>query len=371
MKQQRVTELFEALGEVESTLTEQAYAIDSAEKLKSLCDAQTERYGKSAAKRPLRRRAILLCASLALAFGMLLAALGLPTLLKNAGSLEEFPSLYPEEQPSMGWEDVFANATGDIVINTLDKLNYYAAMYLTARPWEESMQSGQSFLRPLALTMIDEEYDVGYDVDTPPTEDLPPEEQSPAPGDRLPSQGNAGIGSEHWVGDKVVYYGLEPNDRYTIDAVLHLQIELSDPQGFLAAQLGTGIVDVVITYNSLEPMITFRNGDLFYSCLLSGGGNGELIFSTHKYIEGFYIVKNLEQDNFAFNVTFDERGVSEIECRRYKSGAGEEEQIYHPDAITLLPHEGDGVWCEVSGTFSVAELQGYYDAMEAGKGDLS
>ena len=60
-----------------------------------------------------------------------------------------------------------------------------------------------------------------------------------------------------------------------------------------------------------------------------------------------------------------------LECLRYKSGASKEEQIHTPDTITLLPREGDGVWYQVSGSFSVGELQQYYDALDAQKGDLS
>lgn len=381
MKEQRTRDLFEALGELDSTMLERAYAVDSAEKLQSLCDAEAERRGNWGRMRPAFRRAAVVCACLAIVFGMVLT---LPSVFKGGGILEDFPILSPDgneepspgmngELPTLGWEDILANAKGEIVINNLDKLNYYAAKYLAAEAWGASMQRVQPTLIPLVQTdgNVGYDSDVGYDVDTPPVEDVPPEEQSPVLGDRLPSQGNSGIVDEYWVGDRVVYYGLEPTDRYTIDAVLRFQIELADPQGYLAARIGTGIVDVVVTSNNLEPMITFRNGDRFYSCLVSGGGNGKMIFSTHKYIEGFYIVKNLEQDNFSFTLTVDEGGVRSLECRRYKSGASKEEQIHTPDAITLLPREGDGVWYQVSGSFSVGELQQYYDALDAQKGDLS
>ncbi len=367
MKEQRAQELFDAMGELESSMVEQAYVVDSAEKLKSLCEAEAETGRRRV--RPVRgvhRRVAVICASVAVVLGITLGLFALPSLWGSGGNLEEFPLLSPdqqEEQPSLGWDDILANATGEIVINNLDKLNYYAAMWLMGGAESDVMQGAAPQPIPLTLTEGEIGYDNGYAVDTPPVEELPPEEQSPTLDNPQPSQGSgSSIGGEYWVGDKVVYYALEPSDRYTIDEVLSFQIEISDPAGFLASRIGTGVVDVVITSNNLEPMITFRNGNLFYSCLISGGGNGRMHFSTHKYIEGFYIVKNLEQDNFAFNVTMDKNGVREIVCHRYKSGASVEEQIYTPDTIRLLT---GGVRQQVTGSFSVAELQQYYDTLDS------
>lgn len=370
----KAEDLFETLGEVDESLVTQAYAADSAENLKRLCDAekemkrQTKEIRTSARLRPMYRRVAVIGVSFALIVGL---ALGMPMLMQGSGHRKEEPTLSPDDpglRPVSGWDDVLANATGEIVINNLDKLNYYAARWLMDAD-RGALQQGAPSLIPLSLTSQGVGSDHGSAVNTPPVEDAPPEEPSPTLGDPLPGAGSGSIGEEHWVGDRVVYYALEPEDCYTIDAVLHFQIELTDPQGFLASRVGTGTVDVVITSNNLEPMITFRQGDRFYSCLVSGGGEGQMIFSTHKYIDGFSIVKNLEQDNFSFRVTFGENGVRGIECVRHKSGVRAEEQIYLPDAITLLP--GDGIWYEVSGTFRVAELQGYYNALNAQKGDLS
>lgn len=51
------------------------------------------------------------------------------------------------------------------------------------------------------------------------------------------------------------------------------------------------------------------------------------IFSTHKYIEGFYIVKNLEQENYSFSVEYDNFNLDyvnviakSVTCNSYKNG---------------------------------------------------
>ena len=105
--------------------------------------------------------------------------------------------------------------------------------------------------------------------------------------------------------DDTVLYALDPDDVFRVTSIVFFRIRLEDPKGFLASRVGTGIVDVVITENSLEPMITFKNGDRYYSCLINGLSEDSADFSAHKYIEGFHIVKNLAFENNRFMVSFE------------------------------------------------------------------
>ena len=101
------------------------------------------------------------------------------------------------------------------------------------------------------------------------------------------------FGDEETKSDEdIYYYEIDPNERFRITKVIAFQIGLTDPEGFLAKRLGTGIVDVVITESNLEIMITFHAHGKYYTCLMNGGGKTNYQFSTHKYIEGFNIVKN-------------------------------------------------------------------------------
>jgi hypothetical protein len=63
---------------------------------------------------------------------------------------------------------------------------------------------------------------------------------------------------------------------------------------------------VVVTQNSIEPMITVKNGDRYFSCCRNGSRPNCEIFSTHKRIEGMTLVKDFSEEGRAFTVTYDE-----------------------------------------------------------------
>ena len=67
--------------------------------------------------------------------------------------------------------------------------------------------------------------------------------------------------------------------------------------GFLAQKLGgTGSVEVVITQNSFSNMITFKKGERYYSCLQTSLTEKAMSFSSHKYVNGFKLVENFDQE---------------------------------------------------------------------------
>lgn len=141
--------------------------------------------------------------------------------------------------------------------------------------------------------------------------------------------------------DKIYYYEIDRDTKITISMVTYFTITLSEPNGFLAQKLGgTGVVEVVITSNSLDNMITFKRGEHYYSCLWNftsygTGGNvfGSIAFSTHKYIEGFNLVENLEQENYQFFVYFEGSNIARVVCERY--GQSDTDAQYSPDSIKV------------------------------------
>ncbi|MBQ3069961.1 MAG: hypothetical protein IJD01_08470, partial [Clostridia bacterium] len=142
--------------------------------------------------------------------------------------------------------------------------------------------------------------------------------------------------------DQYAEYPIDRDKVFTISMVTYFMIELQDEEGFLAQKLGgIGTVEVVITENDIEDlrqMITFKRGDRYYTCLLNGEsyetGTQKMSrkFSSHKYIDGFNLVKNKEQENYQFVVHYDGSKVVGFECRPFDSVPSK----YHTDSATLL-----------------------------------
>ena len=169
-------------------------------------------------------------------------------------------------------------------------------------------------------------------------------------------------------------YAVDPNEIFQITRTIAFQIEVEDGSGFLASQLGGGVINVVVSENSLETMITFRHGDRYYSCLLNGisedeGGysavDGSYVerdavryhFSTHKYIDGFDIVKNTNQLNFSFYFWMDRKSAQVVDFRCFHSGDGDAWDIGAPtpDTVTVIPNTSMVSGLEAS--FTLRDLQ--------------
>ena len=139
-----------------------------------------------------------------------------------------------------------------------------------------------------------------------------------------------------------VEYPIDRDEVFTISMVTYFTIILNDEKGFLAQKLGgTGLVEVVVTENDIEDigqMITFKKDDNYYTCLLNGrshdaeSNTSERRFSTHKYIEGFNLVKNLQQENYKFIVHYDGLKVTGFESYPFKSTPSQ----YKVDDITFV-----------------------------------
>ncbi len=127
---------------------------------------------------------------------------------------------------------------------------------------------------------------------------------------------------------------INANSSFTITMYSYFTVTISDANGFLAQKLGgTGTAEVVITENSFNNMITFKKGDRYYSCFEVSSNENARSFSTHKYVNGFKLVENYDQENYEFTVYFEGDRVIGINSGRYYSE--KTSYKYKPDNITL------------------------------------
>ena len=159
-------------------------------------------------------------------------------------------------------------------------------------------------------------------------------------------------------------YPIDRSKVFTATMVTYFTITLNDEKGYLAQKLGgTGLVEIVVTENNIEEMgqmITFKKNDKYYTCFMNGQSNdinsGRVSreFSSHKYIDGFNIVKNLEQENYKFTVHYDGSKVVGFECAPFKSVPAN----YVADDVTFI--EDFCVVIYTKQTFTIDELEVYF-----------
>ena len=286
------------------------------------------------------RRAVAIAACFVLIIGL---AFSMPTLLtpNNDG-----PGV-PIEPGTLLPPSVQENESG-LQISGLDQMSYYAAVRMIEgmpKLANQSMTGGNYGIALLAS---------GYDTDK---RENPPEPETTGPNEIQGPPVTPDPSRPPVEGEDIYYYALDPGEPFYINKVSMFQIELTDENGFLASKLGLGIVDVVILEDCIwgENMITFRNGDNFYSCLSDGGGAQRKGFSTHKYVEGFFIVKNIAQENYGFYIDLDEMGqVLAFECGERENGGNRVDQNVKVVSSTAISEE--------SGSFTVAELEEYFNS---------
>ena len=324
--------MLRAIGGIDDDMVEDA-AIHPSHKKQSLV------------RMPAFRRVVAIAACFVLIIGL---AFSMPTLLtpNNDG-----PGV-PVEPGTLLPPSVQGDGEG-IQINGLDQLNYYAAVRMIEGAPKLANQSmiGGSY----GITLLASGSDTDKREEPPVPETTGPDENQLTPVTPDPSKPPV-------IDEDIYYYALDPNEPFYINKVSVFQIELTDENGFLASQLGLGIVDVVITEECIwgESLITFRNGDRFYSCLTNGWsydretGGSSWDFSTHKYVEGFYIVKNISQENYGFNIYMDAEGQAfAFECGERENGGDRVDQNVKVVSSTVISNEGR--------SFTVAELEEYFN----------
>ncbi|MBQ9121551.1 MAG: hypothetical protein IJY12_04205 [Clostridia bacterium] len=309
--------LSEQIGTIDDRLLREAQGTDSPEKLRKL---------RRGYVRPRRLAWAAACLALAICLGVMI-----PMLSRESHALSDVD--IPE------W---FAAGFADTTeIDSLHKINYYGGLLAAANDTVDPSDT------PLLVT----------------------------PGVRLMT-GLAGSAKTGATG-QIDRFGIDPNEVFTVTRVIAFQLELNNPdnaEGFLESVLGEGVIDVVVTENNLETMITFRQGEAYYSCLLNGisddkGGYSAVDgsyterdtvrynFSTHKYIEGFDIVKNTEQLNFSFYFWMDRKTGEIVDFACYYSGDGvlAVADALVPDTATVIT--GSTFTSNLTSTFTVGELQ--------------
>lgn len=166
------------------------------------------------------------------------------------------------------------------------------------------------------------------------------------------------------LSNKYVEYLIDRNKVFTTTMVTYFTIELNDEKGFLAQKLGgTGLVEVVVTKNNIDElgeMITFKRDENYYTCFENGGhydpdsNKSSIEFSSHKYIKGFNIIKNLEQENYKFTVRYEDSKVIGFECAPFGSSPFE----HNVDDVTFIQD-----FCIVlytKQTFTIDELEIFF-----------
>jgi len=298
------------------------------------------------------RQAVAVAACFVLVIGL---ALSVPTWFKsnNIGpGVPIEPGVVPVDPSTLLPPSVQENGQG-IQINGLDQLSYYAAVRMIkgAPKLASRSMTGGSYQIALLAT--------GYDTDK---REEPPVPETTGPDENHSPTVTPDPTKPPVIGEDIYYYALDPNEPFYINKVSMFQIELTDENGFLASQLGLGIVDVVITEDCIwdESLITFRKGENFFSCLTNGWGydretgGAHWDFSTHKYVEGFFIVKNIAQENYGFYIETDAQGHAvSFRCRESENGGNRVDQNVKIVSSTVISNE--------SRSFTVAELEDYFN----------
>lgn len=146
------------------------------------------------------------------------------------------------------------------------------------------------------------------------------------------------------------------NSSFTITMYCYFTITIHDSRGFLAQKLGgTGSVEVVITCNNFNNMITFKKGERYYSCLQTSSTENAISFSSHKYVDGFNLVENYDQENYEYTVYLKNDRVIGMNCGRFQ---GNENYKYVADDIKY--NTGFSFLIYKKQSFTVEQLQNLF-----------
>ena len=340
MKRKTSEQLSDQLSRIDENLLDEAFAVDTADKLKKYKEAGH----KKDSRRPVFRGVIVAAACLALIVGIWLAVEREPGANIHVVPTQTVPSQIqpPQTTPTLPPPQIFPEnpveptlAPEGFKIRNIDMLNYYSAVQVLL----ENTAKTASFGNGYTLSKLNKtEETLPADTEGPPLQ--PPTEPTVPEG-----------------GYEKYYYTFEPGMIFYVTRVMFFQIELTNPDGFLASQVGCGVVDVVITNNSIGDMITFKNGDRFYSCIVNGQGQMYMEFSTHIYVEGFAVVKNTDPESYRFTVTFDGNQITGqpqvigMEIGPFEAGS-------HPDGVARVVSQT--YIKEMLAVFNVEKLEEFF-----------
>lgn len=116
---------------------------------------------------------------------------------------------------------------------------------------------------------------------------------------------------------------IDSNSTFTITMYTYFTITLGASNGFLAQKLGgTGTVEVVITKNNFNNMITFKKGDKYFSCFETYSTSGTMSFSSSKYAKGYYLIENNDTSSCEYTVYFEGDRVLDFNSAVYQKSGG-------------------------------------------------
>lgn len=350
MNQTPKEKLSDFLAEMDSDLLDSAMAADTPEKMAA--------YEKSQRKViPFYKKPILLhIATIAACLALLVNILALfANEAENPAADPDHPALNHSvpSKPSEPFKDAppwGEQGDGEFTIRSADMINYYAAVRLLAQ---------QSAMTPAAMTkggyqvrlldhMVPDETDPPQIMPPPPSVGegkdkeevpLPPDTQGPA----VTNPATRPTDPE----EDIYYYEISPEDTFYVSEVYFFRIEVPE-DSYLAGKVGAGTVDVVISDALWDDfMITFKNGENYFSCLTNGYSPDDMDFSTHKYIQGYNVVKNFQQENASFHVSFGPEGqVWYFDENDYPNGT--------------FPVLGQTYVAEVETYFTIDDLEAYF-----------
>ena len=335
--------ILDAVGELDDGIIKEAYLCDSKEKLEALSGKRR----RAMTTAPIRRVAVAsLCVILSISI-----VFAVPALFK--GGVDEHPDPDPETGGTFPDRDVIPG--GKLVFDSIDMLNYYSAMRLM-EGGKRSVPQSCPVMGRLTKVTPESGTDRVTDIELvpPAITDYPSETMIETPV------------TKPAVSEDMIAYEFGEDEIFSVTKVIYFKVNIKNENGFLASEIGMGEAEVVITENSLEDMITFRGVESgkYYSCLINGGGPTRMDFSTHKYIEGFCIVKNVSQENYSFYITLDKGLVNGMSCSRNVGESGEGEAKYVPDELEWI--EGSSRTSSVRGSFTISDLESYYSNVWGG-----
>lgn len=310
MSRMTAMRLFDALGEIDEAVIAGSLAVSDREALLRYAREKKRNAARTDASCGKHRRISRLLGAVAALLIAVAVALTLPRLLSPAPPVVPPPSERVE-------------------IDTVDELNYYAAMCVLGDVAPEAapaiLGAWQSYPRVTPLSSPSGTGRVVYDMAT-----------------------------------------LAEGDRFTVTDVLYFRILI--PTGcFLAEKVGAGVAEVVVTHNSIEPMITVKNGDRYYSCCRNESAPDREVFSTHKFTSGTQIVKDFDLPGRAFTVSYDGWHPTHpdylatlalsLTCTSHR---GEE-------AEHVMPVLGATYVAQVNESFTVSMLEEYFNRGETAK----
>lgn len=328
MKQKSTEHLLEQFKEIDDDLLDVAICVSDPEALRKHIASHKR-------KRTINKvhALSLIAACLALFIGLSVLIPFLRTMGEGNHTIETSSPSETEEAPKSDPPIVEPPVTEGVKIESVDRIvsfdmmNYYAALKVLLDPSDRSLSvSDRSTL--LALTNL-----------------------SSASGDLFTNLSSSGV----------VCYEFDCNGFFSITEGTFFQIVVTEEDQLLASLVGTGIVDVTITCNAIEPMITLRNKDRYISCIRNGDGSGIrdgfrfIQFSLHKTTDGFHIIKNFTTPGFFWLVYGENGEIAEF----YVTDTADEEAIKNR-TIKDLPIVGKTYTVQKSEDLTIPELEDYF-----------